>query len=107
MAMHRRQLRGAFAAIDLTPGQGPPVFVVLRARSATEPVRFTEILPGGFSVKQTWFELEFCEGHESLCERLKKLAGRDHKRLVVEIRDLATMLAVYLPQTPVMKRGRQ
>src|SRR6516164_11506850 len=40
--MYRPQLRAALASLDLTPGQGMPVVMVLRARAPTEPVRFTE-----------------------------------------------------------------
>jgi hypothetical protein len=105
--IYRRQLREALAAIDLTSGQGP-VLMLLRARAATEPVRFTETLPMGFSQKQmSWYEPEFVEGIEDLHERLEKLRHRDRKRLVIEIRDLALSLAHYLPQMPAKKRGRQ
>jgi hypothetical protein len=53
---YRRPLREALAAIDLTPAQGPPVIMLIRARAATEPVRFTETLPKGFSSEKqiTW-----------------------------------------------------
>ena len=106
--IYRRQLREALAAIDLTSSQGPPVLMLLRARAATEPVRFTENLPMGFSQKQmSWYEPEFVEGIEGLGERLEKLGGRDRKRLVIEIGDLALSLAHYLPQMPAKKRGRQ
>jgi hypothetical protein len=106
---YRRQLREALAAIDLTPGQGPPVIMLIRARAATEPVRFTETLPKGFSSgKQiTWYEPEFVEGIKSLGKQLEKLGNRDCKRLVIEIRDLALSLARYLPQMQAKKRGRQ
>ena len=106
---YRRQLREALAAIDLTPGQGPPVIMLIRARAATEPVRFTETLPKGFSSgKQiTWYEPEFVEGIESLGKQLEKLGNRDCKRLVIEIRDLALSLAHHLPQMLAKKRGRQ
>lgn len=105
---YRSQLRIAFAQIDLTPGQGMSVFMVVRARSATEPVRLMETRPNGFFSKQTvWYEPEFFEGGESLGERLRTLGGRDRKRLVIEIRDLALLLAAYLPLTPLKKRGRQ
>jgi hypothetical protein len=106
---YRRQLRAALAAIDLTPDQGPPVIMLIRARAATEPVRFTETLPKGFSSgKQiTWYEPEFVKGIESLGKQLKKLRQRDRKRLVIEIRDLALSLAHYLPQMQAKKRGRQ
>jgi hypothetical protein len=106
--IYRRQLREALAAIDLTSSQGLPVLMLLRARAATEPVRFTENLPMGFSQKQmSWYEPEFVEGIEGLGERLEKLGGRDRKRLVIEIGDLALSLAHYLPQMPAKKRGRQ
>ena len=106
--IYRRQLREALAAIDLTSSQGPPVLMLLRTRAATEPVRFTENLPMGFSQKQmSWYEPEFVEGIEGLGERLEKLVGRDRKRLVIEIGDLALSLAHYLPQMPAKKRGRQ
>jgi hypothetical protein len=106
---YRRQLREALAAIDLTPGQGPPVIMSIRARAATEPVRFTETLPKGFSSgKQiTWYEPEFVKGIESLGKQFEKLRERDRKRLVIEIRDLALSLARYLPQMQAKKRGRQ
>jgi hypothetical protein len=105
---YRRQLREALAAIDLCPGQGPPVIMLVRARAATEPVRFTETLPMPFSGSHTiWYEPEFLEGIEGLGNRLEKLGQRDRKRLVIEIRDLALTLAHYLPQMPAKKRGRQ
>ena len=106
---YRRQLRAELAAIDLTPDQGPPVIMLIRARAATEPVRFTETLPMGFSSgKQiTWYEPKFVEGIESLGKQLEKLGNRDRKRLVIEIRDLALSLARYLPQMQAKKRGRQ
>jgi hypothetical protein len=105
--IYRRQLREALE-MGLRPGQGPPVLMLLRARAATEPVRFTETLPMGFSQKQmSWYEPEFVEGIEGLGERLEKLGGRDRKRLVIEIRNLALSLAHYLPQMPAKKRGRQ
>ena len=106
---YRRQVREALAAIDLTPDQGPPVIMLIRARAATEPVRFTETLPKGFSSgKQiTWYEPEFVEGIRSLGKQLEKLGNRDCKRLVIEIRDLALSLARYLPQMQAKKRGRQ
>ena len=105
--IYRRQLREALAAIDLTSGQGP-VLMLLRARAATEPVRFTENLPMGFSQKQmSWYEPEFVEGIEGLGKRLEKLRDRDRKRLVIEISDLARSLAYHLPQMPAKKRGRQ
>jgi hypothetical protein len=104
--LYRRQLREALAAMDLTPGPGPPVLMLLRARAATEPVRFTETLP--FSGKQTiWYEPEFVERIEGLGKRLEKLRDRDRKRLVIEISDLARSLAYHLPQMPAKKRGRQ
>ena len=107
--IYRRQLREALAAIDLTPGQEPPVIMSIRARAATEPVRFTETLPKGFSSgKQiTWYEPEFVKGIESLGKQFEKLRERDRKRLVIEIRDLALSLAHYLPQMQAKKRGRQ
>jgi hypothetical protein len=107
--MYRRQLWAARAAIDLNPGQGRPVIMMLRTRAATEPVRFAENPPNGFfSRKQiTWYEPEFVEGIESLSNRLEQLQGRDCKRLVIEIRDLALSLAHYLPLMPAKKRGRQ
>ena len=106
--IYRRQLREALEMMGLRPGQGPPVLMLLRARAATEPVRFTETLPMGFSQKQmSWYEPEFVEGIEGLGERLEKLGGRDRKRLVIEIRNLALSLAHYLPQMPAKKRGRQ
>jgi hypothetical protein len=107
--MYRQQLREALGEIDLTPGQGLPFIMVLRARAATEPVRFTDTLPmGSFSGKQiTWYEPEFVKGIESLSKRLEQLQGRDCKRLVIEIRDLALSLARYLPRMPAKKRGRQ
>jgi hypothetical protein len=105
---YRRQLREALAAIDLTPGQGPPVIMLVRARAATEPVRFTETLPMPFAGRQTvWYEPEFVEGIEGLGKRLEKFGHRDRKRLVIEIRDLALSLADYLPQMPAKRRGRQ
>jgi hypothetical protein len=105
---YRQQLREALAAIDLNPVQGPPVIMLLRARAATEPVRFTETLPMPFAGRQTiWYEPKFVEGIEGLGQRLEKLGGRDRKRLVIEIRDLALSLAHYLPRMPVKKRGRQ
>jgi hypothetical protein len=105
--IYRRQLREALE-MGLRPGQRPPVLMLLRARAATEPVRFTETLPMGFSQKQmSWYEPEFVEGIEGLGERLEKLGGRDRKRLVIEIRNLALSLAHYLPQMPAKKRGRQ
>jgi hypothetical protein len=107
VTIYRPQLRGAFAEIDLNPKQKMPVFMVVRARSATEPVRLTEILPQGFSERQTfWYEPEFVEGGKSLGKRLESLRRHDHKRLVIEIRDLALLLAKHLPQIPVKKRGR-
>jgi hypothetical protein len=103
---YRRQLREALAAIDLTPGQGPPVLMLLRVRAATEPVRFTETLP--FSGRQTiWYQPDFVEGIEGLGKRLEKLWDRDRKRLVIEISDLARSLAHHLPRMPAKKRGRQ
>src|SRR5262249_47014583 len=88
--IYRQELRGALAVIDLTSPKRPPVLMLLRARAATEPVRFTETLPMGFSQKQmSWYKPEFIEGIEDLGERLEKLGGRDRKRLVIEIRDLA------------------
>jgi hypothetical protein len=106
--IYRRQLREALVAMDLTPGQAPPVLMLLRARAATEPVRFTETLPMGFSQNQmSWYEPEFVEGIEGLVERLEKLEGRDRKRIVIEIRYLALSLAHYLPQMPAKRRGRQ
>jgi hypothetical protein len=105
--IYRRQLREALAVMDLIPGQGLPVLMLLRARAATEPVRFTETLPMGFSPKQiSWYEPEFIEGGESVGKRLEQLRGRDRKRLVIEIRDLAVSLAQHLPRMPVRKRGR-
>jgi hypothetical protein len=107
--IYRQQLREALGEIDLTPGPGLPFIMVLRARAATEPVRFTETLPmGSFSGKQiTWYEPEFVKGIESLSKRLEQLQGRDCKRLVIEIRDLALSLAHHLPRMPAKKRGRQ
>ena len=107
--MYRQQLREALGEIDLTQDQGLPFIMVLRARAATEPVRFTDTLPmGSFSGKQiTWYEPEFVKGIESLSKRLQELQGRDCKRLVIEIRDLALSLAHYLPRMPAKKRGRQ
>ena len=103
---YRQQLRDALAAMDLTAGPGPPVLMLLRARAATEPVRSTETVP--FSGKQTiWYEPEFVEGIEGLGKRLPKLGGRDRKRLVIEVSDLARLLAHYLPRMPAKKRGRQ
>jgi hypothetical protein len=105
--MYRPQLRAALASLDLTPGQGMPVVMVLRARAPTEPVRFTETLPT-FSAKETiWYEPEFLEGGESLGKRLEQLGGRDRKRIVIQIRDLAMSLAQLLPTMPAKKRGRQ
>jgi hypothetical protein len=105
---YRRQLREALAAIDLTPDQGPPVIMLVRARAATEPVRFTETLPMPFAGRQTvWYEPEFVKGVEGVGKRLGNLGHRDRKRLVIEIRDLALSLAHYLPQMPAKKRGRQ
>jgi len=106
--MYRQQLREALGEIDMTPGR-LPVIMVLRARAATQPVRFTDTLPmGSFSGKQiTWYEPEFVKGIESLSKRLEQLQGRDCKRLVIEIRDLALSLAHYLPRMPAKKRGRQ
>ena len=104
--LYRRQLRKALGAMDLTPGPGPPVLMLLRARAATEPVRFTETLP--FSGRQiVWYEPKFVEAIEGLGKRLAKLGGRDRKRLVVEIGDLARSLAYHLPRMPAKKRGRQ
>ena len=81
--------------------------MLLRARTATEPVRFTETLPMGFSHKQmSWYEPEFVEGIEGLGERLGKLGGRDRKWLVIEMRDLALSLAHDLPRMPAKRRGR-
>jgi len=107
--MYRRQLREALAAIDLTPGEGPPVIMTLRARASTEPVRFTENLPNsGFSKNQiTWYKPEFVEGIERLSELFEKLGHRDCKRLVIEVRDLARSLNHHLPLMPAKKRGRQ
>jgi hypothetical protein len=107
--MYRQQLREALGEIDLTQDQGLPFIMVLRARAATEPVRFTDTLPmGSFSGKQiTWYEPEFVKGIESLSKRLEQLQGGDCKRLVIEIRDLALSLAHYLPRMPAKKRGRQ
>ena len=105
--IYRQELRGALAVIDLTSPQRPPVLMLLRARAATEPVRFTETLPMGFSQKHmSWYEPEFVQGVEDLGERLEKLRDRDRKRLVIEIRDLALLLAYHLPRMPVRKRGR-
>jgi hypothetical protein len=107
--MYRQQLREALGKMDLTPGPGLPVIMVLRARAATEPVQFTETLPmGSFSGNQiTWYEPEFVQGIKSLSKRLEKLGHRDCKRLVIEIRDLALSLAHHLPLMPAKKRGRQ
>jgi hypothetical protein len=107
--MYRRQLQEALAAIDLTPGQGLPVIMTLRARAATEPVRSTENLPmGSFSKNQiTWYEPEFVKGIESLSKHFEKLGHRDCKRLVIEIGDLARSLNRHLPLMPAKKRGRQ
>jgi hypothetical protein len=103
---YRQQLREALAALDLTPGPGPPVLMFLRARAATEPVRFTETL--SFSGRQTvWSEPKFAKGIEHLDKRLGQLGDRDRKRLVIEISDLARLLAHYLPRMPAKKRGRQ
>ena len=107
---HRPPLCAALAKIDWTAGQGSPVFMVVRARAATEPVRYTEDLSTlSFSRKQqiSWYEPEFIEGGESVGKRLEQLGGRDRKRLVIEIRDLALSLAHYLPLMPVRKRGRR
>ena len=104
---YRRQLREALAEIDPTPGQGPPVVMLVRARAVTEPVRFTETLPVPFSGRQTvWYEPKFVAGIEDLGKRLE-LRDRDRKRLVIEIRDLALSLAHYLPRMPAKKRGRR
>jgi len=106
--IYRQELRGALAVIDLTSPQRPPVLMLLRARAATEPVRFTETLPMGFSQEQmSWYEPGFVEGIEGLGKQLEELGGRDRKRLVIEIRDLALSLAHYLPQMPAKRRGRQ
>jgi hypothetical protein len=107
VTMYRRQLRAALARMDLTPDRGGPVFMVLRTRAATEPVRLTETVPLPFSAKDTiWYEPEFVEGDE-IGERLDKLGTRDRKRLVIEVRDLALLLAQLLPRMPAKTRGRQ
>jgi hypothetical protein len=106
VVLYRQQLREELAAIDSTPGQGPPVLMLVRARAATEPVRFTETL--SFSGKQTvWYEPKFVKEIEGLGKQLGQLGGRDRKRLVIEISDLALSLAHYLPRMPAKKRGRQ
>jgi hypothetical protein len=105
---YRRQLRAQIAVMDLIQGQGQPVFMLLRSRAATEPVRFTEDPAVSHSFKKgiTWYEPEFFAGGEDLSRRLGQLLDRDRKRLLIEIRDLVLSLAYYLPQMPVKKRGR-
>jgi hypothetical protein len=108
VTMYRHELRAALAEMDLTPGQGKPVLMLVRTRAATEPARLAETLPMAFSAKQTiWYAPEFLAGAESVGQRLNQLGGRDRKRIVIEVRDLALLLADSLPRMPAKKRGRQ
>jgi hypothetical protein len=102
---NRELIRSGFS--DLKMQGAVPVYLLVRSRTILEARRAFESLSPADWAGATIGEPVIVEGLDALEVELKKLGGRDRKRIVVELTDLASSVAVGLTMAPRQQRGRR